>query len=152
MRQALIDARLPPSAIDHVNCHATSTPLGDQAELTALLQLLSNSSDFQTFAETPASQAFSIKYPNSPKPEVSLTASKSQLAHTISAAGAIESMIAVLSLDTGIVPGTINLDDPEPMPWTLPETPVELYPRVALKNAFAFGGINCSVLFEKAHS
>ena len=43
MRQALIDARLPPSAIDHVNCHATSTPLGDQAELTALLQLLSNS-------------------------------------------------------------------------------------------------------------
>ena len=55
MRQALIDARLQPSAIDHVNCHATSTPLGDQAELTALLQLLSNSSDFQTFAETPAS-------------------------------------------------------------------------------------------------
>ena len=87
-RRALEKAGLEPSAIDHVNAHATSTPEGDRAELQAIRTV------FGAHAAT-----------------VAVTANKSMLGHTLGAAGAIEAIATIQAIRTGVVPPTINLDD-----------------------------------------
>lgn len=129
MRRALAKAGLAPDDVDHVNAHATSTPEGDRAELEGLRTL---------FGERAG--------------EVSVTANKSMLGHTLSAAGAIEAIVTIESLRNGCIPPTINLDDPDEAAAGLDLTPNTARMReidVAISNAFGFGGQNSAIVFRR---
>lgn len=128
-RRALDKAGIDPSGVQHVNAHATSTPPGDLAELQAIRTI------FGTHA-----------------PEVSVTANKSMLGHTLGAAGAIEAVSTVMTLRTGTVPPTINLEDPDEEADGLDLTPGRATTRdvrVALSNSFGFGGQNTALVFRR---
>jgi 3-oxoacyl-[acyl-carrier-protein] synthase II len=130
MRRALKDAGIDASEVDYVNTHGTSTPLGDTAELKAIINV---------FGE----QAFKLN----------ISATKSMTGHLLGAAGAIEAMAAVLAIKEGIIPPTINhhTADPEIDPRlnltlnTLQKRNVE----VAISNTFGFGGHNAAVVIRK---
>ncbi len=130
MQLALNDAQLPPTAIDYINTHGTSTPLGDISELKAILK---------AFGE----HAYNLN----------ISAPKSMLGHLLGAAGAVESIICVLALRDQIVPPTINhfTDDPEIDPklnltfWKAQKRTIHY----ALNNSFGFGGHNASVIFKR---
>ncbi|RYY57848.1 MAG: beta-ketoacyl-[acyl-carrier-protein] synthase II [Chitinophagaceae bacterium] len=127
MQQALDDAGLRASDITYVNAHATSTAIGDLSELQGIRQVFGDN-------------------------EVLVTAPKSMTGHLLGAAGAIESVISVLSVYHDLIPGTINLSDPDPgipasikiMQETL-ATPVSY----VLNNTFGFGGHTASSLYGK---
>ncbi len=128
-RRALEKACLDPSEVDHVNAHATSTPEGDRAELQAIRTLFGDHA-----------------------PRVAVTANKSMLGHTLGAAGAIEAVATVQALRTGVVPPTINLDDPDEAAAGLDLTPnvARRRPlRVAVSNSFGFGGQNSALVFRR---
>lgn len=128
-RRALVKAGLEASDVDHVNAHATSTPEGDRAELQALRTLLGDHA-----------------------PKVAITANKSMLGHTLGAAGAIESISVIQALRTGIVPPTINLDDPDDEATGLDLTPLTATRRdlrIGLNNSFGFGGQNAALIFRR---
>lgn len=129
MRRALAKAGLTPDEVDHVNAHATSTLEGDRAELQALRTLF-----------------------GSRVGQVSVTANKSMLGHTVGAAGAIEAIVTIQSLRAGRIPPTINLDDPDEAAAGLDLTPNRAHPReidVAISNAFGFGGQNSTLVFRR---
>jgi 3-oxoacyl-[acyl-carrier-protein] synthase II len=126
-RIALAKAGLEPEAVDHVNAHATSTPEGDKSELQAI----------RTIFGDHASQ-------------LTITANKSMLGHTLGAAGAIEAIVTVLSMRDGCIPPTINLVDPDPAAEGLDLTPnvaARRPVRTALSNSFGFGGQNTALVF-----
>ena len=128
-RRAIEKAGIRPEEIDHVNAHATGTPGGDPSELAAYRTIFGDHA-----------------------PNVSITASKSAIGHTLGAAGAIGSIAAILALREGCVPPTINLTDPDPVVGDLDCTP--LRPRAremrsAMVTAFGFGGHNTVVLYRR---
>jgi 3-oxoacyl-[acyl-carrier-protein] synthase II len=128
-RRALAKAGLAPSAIDHVNAHATSTPEGDKAELHAIRAILGDHAE-----------------------EVSITANKSMLGHTLGAAGAIEAAVTILTLRDGCVPPTLNLVEPDEAGKGLnltPNTAQRHDMRIGLSNSFGFGGQNTALLFRR---
>ena len=117
------------SEIDHVNAHATSTPQGDEAELQAIRTLLGDHA-----------------------PEVSITANKSMLGHTLGAAGAIEAVATILTIRESCVPPTINLEDPDDEVGDLDIVTKHAKVqdvRVALSNSFGFGGQNTALIFRR---
>ena len=129
IRRALQKAGLTVDDVAMVNAHATSTPEGDPRELEAMKTL---------FGERAG--------------EVSITANKSMLGHTLGAAGAIEAVATVMSIRTGIVPPTINLEDPDDAAAGLDLTPNRARNRdipVAVSNSFGFGGQNSAVVFRR---
>jgi 3-oxoacyl-[acyl-carrier-protein] synthase II len=129
IRRALEKAGLSVDDVEMVNAHATSTPEGDPRELEAIKTL---------FGERAG--------------QVSVTANKSMLGHTLGAAGAIEAIATVMSLRTGLVPPTINLDDPDPAAEGLDLTPNTVRRRaidVAVSNSFGFGGQNSALVFRR---
>jgi 3-oxoacyl-[acyl-carrier-protein] synthase II len=131
-RRAIEKAGIDPSEVDHVNAHATSTPEGDPSELAC----------FRTVFGEHA-------------PEVSITATKSAIGHTLGAAGAIGSVAAIQALLEGCVPPTLNLTDPDPAVGDLDLTPLRARSRelhVALVNAFGFGGQNSVLVFRRWES
>jgi 3-oxoacyl-[acyl-carrier-protein] synthase II len=123
---ALRDADLKPSDVVHVNAHATSTPVGDIAEIAALRQAIGD------------------------HPVV--TATKSMHGHLLGAAGAVESIATILAIYHGMVPPTINLDDPDDELDL--DVPVREARRMsigaALNNSFGFGGHNAVLAFTSA--
>jgi 3-oxoacyl-[acyl-carrier-protein] synthase II len=126
-RRALEKAGMTPDGIDHVNAHATSTPEGDRAELQAIRTIFGDHA-----------------------PNVSVTANKSMLGHTLGAAGAIEAIATILAIRDGCVPPTINLDDPDEAAAGLDLTPnaARRRPvRAAMSNSFGFGGQNTALVF-----
>lgn len=130
MIAALEDAELDPSAIDYVNVHGTSTPLGDIAETKAILQV---------FGE----HAYKLN----------ISSTKSMTGHLLGAAGAIEAIACVLAVKNDIVPPTINhfTDDPEidnRLNFTFNKAQKRTVD-VALSNTFGFGGHNTSVIVRK---
>ena len=128
-RRALQKAAMSPDEVDHVNAHATSTPEGDRAELQAIRSLL---------GERVA--------------EVSVTANKSMIGHTLGAAGAIEAAVTIRSLIDGIVPPTVNLDAPDEAGAGMDLTPREARRRplrAAVSNSFGFGGQNSALVFRR---
>ncbi|MFM2105505.1 MAG: hypothetical protein RL338_537 [Chloroflexota bacterium] len=128
-RRALEKAGLGPDAIDHVNAHATSTPEGDRAELEAIRTILGEHAA-----------------------RVAVTANKSMTGHTLGAAGAIEAIATIQSIRTGIVPPTINLDEPDPAAAGLDLTPnvaARREIRAAISNSFGFGGQNSALVFRR---
>ena len=127
--RALEKAGLDPSEVDHVNAHATSTLEGDKAELAAVRTIFGDHA-----------------------PKVAVTANKSMLGHTLGAAGAVEAIVTVQALRTGVVPPTINLDDPDDASAGLdltPNTATRRDMRVALSNSFGFGGQNAALVFRR---
>jgi 3-oxoacyl-[acyl-carrier-protein] synthase II len=128
-RRALEKAGMTPDDIDHVNAHATSTPEGDRAELQAIRTL---------FGDRVA--------------DVSVTANKSMVGHTLGAAGAIEAIATVRSLQHGIVPPTVNLVDPDAAGEGMDLTPgiARHRPlRAAISDSFGFGGQNSAIVFRR---
>jgi 3-oxoacyl-[acyl-carrier-protein] synthase II len=122
---AIRDADVAASDVTHVNAHATSTPVGDIAEVVALHAAL---------GDHPV-----------------LTATKSMTGHLLGAAGALESIAIVLAIQHGIVPPTINLDDPDDgldLDVAVGK-PRHLDIRAALNNSFGFGGHNVALLFTR---
>jgi 3-oxoacyl-[acyl-carrier-protein] synthase II len=126
MSNAIDDAEINSSEIDYINAHGTSTPLGDIAETIALKNVFGNA-----------------------VPQISST--KSMTGHTLGAAGAIESIFCIKAINEGIVPPTINLDNPDPL-CDLNYTPLvstEKKIEVAMNNSFGFGGTNSTLVFKK---
>jgi len=129
IRRALEKAGLTVDDVEMVNAHATSTPEGDPRELEAIRTL---------FGERAG--------------EVSVTANKSMIGHTLGAAGAIEAIATVQSLRTGIVPPTINLENPDEAAAGLDLTPNVARHRkmdVAVSNSFGFGGQNSALVIRR---
>jgi 3-oxoacyl-[acyl-carrier-protein] synthase II len=128
MQAAIESAGLAPDAIDYVNAHATSTPLGDINE-TQGLKLV--------FGERAA--------------RIPISATKSMTGHLIGASGALETLITAKTLETGLVTPTINLDDPDPecdLDY-VPHTARSVDVRHALTNSFGFGGANASLVLRR---
>ena len=126
MSNAINDAEINLSEIDYINAHGTSTPLGDIAETIALKKVFKDA-----------------------VPQISST--KSMTGHTLGAAGAIESIFCIKAINRGIIPPTINLENPDPL-CDLNYTPLvstEKEVTVAMNNSFGFGGTNSTLVFKK---
>src|ERR1700731_2231153 len=126
MRNALKSARLAPDKIDYINAHGTSTPIGDEIELGAVKRL---------FGE----HAYSL----------SMSSTKSAIGHLLGAAGSVEAIFAILAMRDGIVPPTLNLDNPSPSCDIdlVAKEARERRVNYALSNSFGFGGTNASLIF-----
>ena len=125
MAHALVDGRVNLETIGYINAHGTSTQLGDQAETMAIKSIF-------------GSQASKI----------SISSTKSQLGHLLGASGGVELILSVLALRDGIVPPTINYDDPDPA-CDLDYTPNHARERkltAIMSNSFGFGGHNASLI------
>ncbi|WP_106401969.1 beta-ketoacyl-[acyl-carrier-protein] synthase family protein [Actinocorallia populi] len=131
MQRCLKDAELEPEQIVHINAHGTSTPLGDVAELNGIKGALGEHAR-----------------------KINITATKSMTGHLLGGAGALESLITVLSLREGLVPAVANLENLDDQvdldivmgePRKLPDGPA-----AALNNSFGFGGHNVTLAFERA--
>ncbi|HEY3163737.1 MAG TPA: beta-ketoacyl-ACP synthase II [Candidatus Limnocylindrales bacterium] len=128
-RRALRKAGLEPSAIGHLNAHATSTPEGDRAELQAIRTIFGDHA-----------------------PKVSVTANKSMIGHTLGAAGAIEAIVTIQTIREGCVPPTINLADPDPAAEGLDLVATQARRQdvpIALSNSFGFGGQNTALVIRR---
>ena len=126
---ALRDAGLDPEQIDHVNAHATSTPAGDPIEVRALRDVLGRRAD-----------------------DVPVSATKSMTGHLLGAAGAIEAIFCIRAMETGMLPPTINLSQPD-ADCALNHVANEALaaqPRTCLSNSFGFGGTNASLVLAAA--
>ncbi len=129
MRTALQRSGLDASEIDYVNAHGTSTPAGDEIEVHAVERVLGNS----------AATAH-------------LSSTKSAIGHLLGAAGSVEAIFCALAIRDGVIPPTLNLDNPSF------ETPINLTPhkavkkqvRAALSNSFGFGGTNAALVLKAA--
>jgi 3-oxoacyl-[acyl-carrier-protein] synthase II len=129
MQAALKRAEFAPDQIDYINAHGTSTPLGDEIELSAVKRM------FGAHAE-----------------KVSMSSTKSAIGHLLGAAGSVEAIFSILAINHNIVPPTLNLDDPSDgcegidlVPHKAKERPV----RAALSNSFGFGGTNASLVLTE---
>ena len=127
MMAALNDAGLKPADVDYINAHGTSTGLGDIGELTAVKKL---------FGDTGAC----------------MSSTKSMTGHLLGAAGAVEAIFCTLAIRDGIVPPTINLENPIDEVGDFDLVPNKAKKRkvdVALSNSFGFGGTNASLVLKK---
>jgi 3-oxoacyl-[acyl-carrier-protein] synthase II len=128
LRRALDNAGLEPAAIDYINAHGTSTPIGDPAESKAIAAV---------FGDAAA--------------RVAVSSTKSMTGHALGAAGALEGVITVLAVHEDIVPPTINYEFPDPE-CTLdyvPNVARRMKVEAALSNSFGFGGHNSVIVFRK---
>ncbi len=129
MTNALKRAGLPPDSIDYVNAHGTSTPMGDEVELGAVKRVFGR-------------HAY----------ELSMSSTKSAIGHLLGAAGSVEAIFSILAMRDGIVPPTLNLENPSEgcdidlVPGRAKERQV----RYVLSNSFGFGGTNASMIFGQA--
>jgi 3-oxoacyl-[acyl-carrier-protein] synthase II len=124
MRMALAKAGLAPEQVDYINAHGTSTPVGDVCETRAVKAV------FGEHAK-----------------KLSVSSSKSMTGHLLGAAGAVESVVCALAVREGVVPPTINLDDPDEecdLDYTA-HTAKQKPLKVALNNSFGFGGHNATL-------
>jgi 3-oxoacyl-[acyl-carrier-protein] synthase II len=129
MKLAVKSAGLRPEDIDYVNAHGTSTGLGDVAETIAVKRLFGDHSK-----------------------KIMVSSTKSMHGHLLGAAGAVEAVMTILALKEGIIPPTINLENPDPQCDLdyVPNVARTKEIRYALSNGFGFGGTNASICFGKA--
>jgi 3-oxoacyl-[acyl-carrier-protein] synthase II len=128
MRRVIEQAGLQPADIDYIGAHGTGTQMNDRIETQAIKT---------AFGEA----AYGV----------AISSIKSMTAHTLGAAGALSSVAAVQAMLTGMIPPTINLDDPDPACDLdyVPNTPRQAEVNVAMANGFGFGGQNASIIFKK---
>jgi 3-oxoacyl-[acyl-carrier-protein] synthase II len=130
MKMAFARARVSPGDIDYINAHGTSTPLGDEIEVGAVKRLFGGDAG-----------------------TVSMSSTKSSIGHLLGAAGAAEAIFSIMAMQTGVVPPTLNLDNPSEgcdldlVPHRAKERKVE----TVLSNSFGFGGTNASLIFRKVN-
>jgi len=128
MEMALRDAGLPPLVVDYINAHGTSTKFGDEIETAAIKKLFGDHAK-----------------------KLAVSSTKSMTGHLLGAAGGVEAVFSILASYHGIVPPTINLENPDPecdldyVPHKARTMEVEY----ALSNSFGFGGTNACLLFRK---
>jgi 3-oxoacyl-[acyl-carrier-protein] synthase II len=128
MKFALSDAGINPEQVDYINAHGTSTILGDRAESDAVKAIFGD-------------HAYRL----------AVSSTKSMTGHMLGAAGGVEAVFSVLAIRDGVVPPTINLDNPgegcdlDYVPNEAKELPVDL----AISNSFGFGGTNGTLVFRK---
>src|SRR6201998_737468 len=128
MSAAIRRAGISPADIDYINAHGTSTPLGDEIELKAVERLVGNAAG-----------------------NVAMSSTKSSIGHLLGAAGTVEAIFCLLAMRDGILPPTINLENPSVA------TAIDLVPQkaqkreinIALSNSFGFGGTNASLVFRR---
>jgi 3-oxoacyl-[acyl-carrier-protein] synthase II len=130
-RATLKDAKVAPEAVDYINAHGTSTPLGDAIETTAIKR---------AFGEHAR--------------KLAVSSTKSMTGHLLGGAGGLEAGISVLALRDQIMPPTINYETPDPACDLdyVPNKPRKAAVRYALSNSFGFGGTNASLLFKRWES
>lgn len=128
MQAALFDAGLGPQHIDYINAHGTSTPLNDRIETLAIHTV------FGEFAE-----------------KVPVSSTKSMVGHLMGAAGAVEAIACVKTLQTGVLHPTINYETPDPACDLdyVPNQARETQPRTVLSNSFGFGGHNATLILAR---
>jgi 3-oxoacyl-[acyl-carrier-protein] synthase II len=130
MEGALVDAGLTANDVTYINAHATSTPIGDISECKAIEKVFSQSLNI-----------------------IHISATKSMTGHLLGAAGAIEAIACIKSIENSIIPPTINLDEIDPLINSLLDfTPHKSRKKevlVALNNTFGFGGHTVSTVFKK---
>jgi 3-oxoacyl-[acyl-carrier-protein] synthase II len=129
MRNALQRAGIDPGDVDYINAHGTSTPLGDEIELGAVKRLFGEHAN-----------------------KLSMSSTKSAIGHLLGAAGSVEAIFSLLALKHGVVPPTLNLDNPSPG-WDIDLVPHQARERKldhVLSNSFGFGGTNASLVFAAA--
>ncbi|OPZ73838.1 MAG: 3-oxoacyl-(acyl-carrier-protein) synthase 2 [Firmicutes bacterium ADurb.Bin456] len=128
MLAAIADAGIGFEAVDYINAHATSTPPGDIAEVKAIKTVFGK-------------HAFRL----------AVSSTKSMTGHLLGAAGGLEAMACVLALHNGIIPPTINLEQPDPQCDLdfVPNTARQAIINVALSNSFGFGGHNATLILKK---
>jgi 3-oxoacyl-[acyl-carrier-protein] synthase II len=127
MHMAMKHAKVNPEEVDYINAHGTSTPIGDICETKAV------------------KHAFGAR-----AKDMAVSSTKSMTGHLLGAAGAVEMAACVLALRDGILPPTINLDNPDPecdLDY-VPNKAREKKVKVAISNSFGFGGHNSSVLIK----
>ena len=128
MTMALQDAGIAPEAVDYINAHGTSTPLGDVAETKAVKRVFGGHAK-----------------------RLAISSTKSNLGHTLGASGGIEAVVCSLTINRGVITPTINLDTPDPecdldyVPKVAREAKVD----IAMSNSFGFGGHNASLVFAR---
>ncbi len=128
MKAAIGRAGISAGDIDYINAHGTSTPLGDEIELKAVERLVGNAAG-----------------------KIAMSSTKSSIGHLLGAAGAVESIFCLLAMRDGILPPTINLENPSVA------TAIDLVPQkaqkrevnIVLSNSFGFGGTNASLVFRR---
>ena len=128
MQNAIYDAGIEVSAIDYVNAHGTSTPAGDIAETKAIKTIFKNEID-----------------------DLIVSSTKSMTGHLLGAAGAIEAIFSILSIQDNICPPTINLDNPDPecdLNYSA-HTATKKKITQSLSNSFGFGGTNATLIFKE---
>jgi len=129
MAAALRDAGINPEDVDYINAHGTATPAGDRVETIAVKSVFGDHAR-----------------------KIMMSSTKSMTGHLLGAAGGFEFGVAVLAVGRGVVPPTINLDNPEPendldyVPHTARDAPI----RIALSNSFGFGGTNACLVIGRA--
>jgi 3-oxoacyl-[acyl-carrier-protein] synthase II len=128
MRMAIRDARIRPEDVDTINAHGTSTVLNDATETVAIKAVFGEDAK-----------------------KIPVSATKSMTGHLLGAAGSTEAIFTLLSIRDGILPPTINYEEPDP------ECDLDYVPnvarksaiRIAMSNAFGFGGTNATLIFQK---
>lgn len=128
MAAALRDAQLAPDAVGYVNAHGTSTPAGDVLEVQGIKKVF-------------GSHAYKL----------AVSSTKSMTGHLLGAAGAVEAIATTLALKNGLLPPTINLDDPDPECDLdfVPHKAREQQEEYAMSNSFGFGGHNATLVFRR---
>jgi len=128
MEIALAQGGVSPRDVQHLNAHATSTPVGDKGEMAAIKALFGTEGT------------------------VAVSATKSATGHLLGAAGGLEAIFTVLALRDQVMPPTLNLENPDPDAAGIDLVALEARPgRIehAISNGFGFGGVNASVLFRR---
>ncbi|KAJ1629662.1 thiolase-like protein [Pavlovales sp. CCMP2436] len=150
MRAALADARLAPAALDYISAHATSTSIGDEIELRAIVELMRTSAEPEQTSGR----------------RVTVSSTKGATGHLLGAAGALEAAFAALAAHRRIAPPGVNLDMPAEVEGALDALDLNVEPRdlgggaagaaeqravVTMSNSFGFGGTNASLVFRSFH-
>jgi 3-oxoacyl-[acyl-carrier-protein] synthase II len=129
LQRALEDAGIRPEEVNYINAHATSTPLGDTAEVNALKKIFKNSS------------------------QIKMNSTKSMIGHLLGAAGGVEAIATIKAILEHRIHPTINLEDPEPgLEFDIPTQAEEFTVRAALSNSFGFGGHNATIVLAPYRS
>ena len=128
MRRALEKANLRPDRVDYINAHGTSTPFNDRTETQAIKSLFGD-------------HAYRL----------AISSTKSMTGHTLGAAGAVEGVISIMAIQTGIIPPTINLHNPDPTCDLdyVPNVARQRAVNIAMSNSMGFGGHNACLIFKR---
>jgi 3-oxoacyl-[acyl-carrier-protein] synthase II len=127
MVAAMNDAGINPSEVDYLNAHGTSTPVGDKGETIAVKRAFGDCAT-----------------------QLPVSSTKSCTGHLLGAAGVVESIFSILAIRDGVLPPTINLENPDPecdLDY-VPNSAREANLRTAICNSFGFGGTNASLVFR----